>query len=83
MKAHLDENLPAPLARALHALSQPEGHAVQHASEIDERGATDLMLFQALMKDAFTIHVTQDHHHRKAIERHAISSQGKFEQIRI
>ena len=76
MKVVLDENLPPSLARALHELSLPDEHTVRHATELVTRGTSDVELFRALSEQAYTVHVTKDHHHRKPVERKAITECG-------
>lgn len=76
MKVVVDENLPAALARALHRLCEGDGHVVAHSSEIAPRGTTDVDLFKALSEQGFRVHVTQDNHNRKQIERKAIAEAG-------
>lgn len=76
MKVVLDENLPSTLAQALNALASPYGHIVKHSSEIVERGAKDVDLFKALSEEKYAIHITQDNHQRKQIERKAIADAG-------
>lgn len=76
MKVILDENLPLTLAQALNALASNDGHVVKHATEIVERGAKDVDLFKALFDQKYEIHITQDNHQRKQIERKAIADAG-------
>ena len=76
MKVVLDENLPSTLAQALNTLASPYGHTVKHSSEIVERGAKDVELFKALSEEKYELHITQDNHQRKQIERKAIADAG-------
>lgn len=76
MKAVLDENLPPALARALHELACVDDHSVQHVTQIVPMGSTDLAVFEAISVAKIGVHVTQDHHHRKPVERHAIAASG-------
>lgn len=76
MKAVLDENLPQALAQALNALAAHDGHSVKHVTEIASRGTKDIDLFKALADGKYELHLTQDHHHRKPIERKAIADAG-------
>ena len=76
MKAVIDENLPLSLAQALNALAASDGHVVKHATEIAQRGAKDVDLFAALAQGKYELHITQDHHYRKSIERKAIADAG-------
>ena len=76
MKAQLDENLSPALARALNSLVEPDDHEVIHVNELVPRGTSDVDLFAAVAKANVKIHITQDHHHRKQIERDAIAGAG-------
>lgn len=76
MKAQIDENLSPALAKALHALAEPDDHEVIHVTELVPRGTPDVELFAAVAKAKIQIHITQDHHHRRPIERDAIASAG-------
>jgi len=76
VRAQLDENLPPALAKALHCLAEQEGHMVLHVTQLVPRGTPDLELFVATAKAGVGIHITHDHHHRRAIERDAIARQG-------
>lgn len=76
MKAQLDENLPPALARALNALVEPDGHEVMHATDLVTAGTADVDLFAAIARAGVAIHITQDHHHRKPVERDAIAGAG-------
>jgi hypothetical protein len=76
VKVVIDENLPLTLAQALNALASNDGHTVKHSTEIAERGAKDVDLFKVLSDEKYEIHITQDHHQRKQIERKAIADAG-------
>jgi hypothetical protein len=76
VKAQLDENLSPALARALNSLVEADDHQVIHVNELVPRGAPDIDLFAAVTKAGIHIHITQDHHHRKQIERDAIARTG-------
>lgn len=76
MKAVIDENLPLALAQALNALASTDGHIVKHSTEVAGRGAKDVDLFKALSDEKYELHITQDHHQRKQIERKAIADAG-------
>lgn len=75
MKAQIDENLPPALARALNALVAADGDEVVHVTDY-AKGATDLELFQRAVDDGVQVHVTQDHHYRRPVEREAITRLG-------
>lgn len=76
MKALLDENLPPSFAKALDAFSAVTQCQVCHSSEIAARGTDDVSLFAALAAAGIRIHVTQDQHNRRPIERCAIADAG-------
>jgi len=76
LKAQLDENLPKSLAQALHSLAEADGHQVVHVLDLVKSGTTDINLFKAVAKAGVQIHITQDHHHRRPIERDAIAGSG-------
>lgn len=76
MKAQIDENLPPALARAIDAIARKDDHEVVHVRDFVGTGTTDLALFAAAIKVGVRVHVTQDHHHRRAIERAAIARLG-------
>ena len=73
MKVQIDENLPPALARAIDAIATTDEHRVFHVREFVEPGTTDLELFDAATQRGIRVHVTQDHHHRRAAEREAIA----------
>lgn len=76
MKAQLDENLSPALARALHCLAQADDHEVVHVTDLVPRGTLDVDLFSVVAKAKVQVHITQDHHHRRPIERDAIAAAG-------
>lgn len=76
MKAQIDENLSPALARALHCLAQADDHEVVHVTELAPRGTSDKDLFAAVVQAKIQVHITQDHHHRRPIERDAIAAAG-------
>ncbi|HEV2682308.1 MAG TPA: DUF5615 family PIN-like protein [Rhodanobacter sp.] len=76
MKAQLDENLSAALARALNSLAEADNHQVVHVIDLVPRGTPDVELFAAVKDAGVQIHITQDHHYRRQIERDAIASAG-------
>ena len=76
MKVVIDANLPSALAGALHALAASDEHSVLHVDDLAGRAATDLEIFQAYAAQKIDIHITQDHHHRRAVELDAIASSG-------
>lgn len=75
LKAQIDENLPPAIARALHELVLVDGHQVVHVADY-ARGAPDLEVFQLAIDDGVKVHITQDHHHRRLLERQAITRLG-------
>lgn len=76
MKAQLDENLPKALARALNCLAEKDGHEVIHVLDLVLKGTSDVDLFAAVKDAGVLVHITQDHHHRRPIERDAIAQSG-------
>lgn len=76
MKAQIDENLPPTLARAINAIARNYDHEVVHVRDLVEGGTTDLALFEAAIQNDVSVHVTQDHHHRRPAEREAIARLG-------
>ncbi|UOV02881.1 hypothetical protein [Pseudoxanthomonas mexicana] len=76
MKAQIDENLSPALARALHCLAEADDHEVIHVTQIAPRGTPDVDLFALVAASKVQVHITQDHHHRRSIERDAIASAG-------
>lgn len=76
MKAQLDENLSPSLAGALNCLAKVDDHEVIHVSKLVPRGTSDVDLFAAAAKANVKIHITQDNHQRKQIEREAIAAAG-------
>lgn len=76
MKAQLDENLPPGLARALNSIAQADDHEIIHVLDLVDRGTSDLDLFKASMDAGVRVHITQDNHNRRPIEREAIARSG-------
>lgn len=76
MKAVVDENLPATLARILNALAEEAGDSVSHVNEICGKGTKDVALFGKIVAEGFTVHISLDHHFRRPAERQAISEHG-------
>jgi hypothetical protein len=76
LKAQLDENLSPALARALNSLAEIDGHQVVHVTSLVSRGTADIELFEAVKLAGVQIHITQDHHQRRQIERDAIAASG-------
>lgn len=76
MKVQIDENLSKALARALNCLAEADDHQVIHVLELVPKGTPDVDLFAAVAKAKVQVHITQDHHYRRQIERDAIASAG-------
>lgn len=76
MKAQIDENLPPALARSIDSIARVEGHEVVHVREFVSKGTKDLALFDEAIRRGISVHVTQDHHHRRPAEREAIARLG-------
>lgn len=75
MKVQIDENLPPALARALNAIAAIDEHEVVHVTDF-AKGAPDLDLFKRAIAHGIRVHVTQDHHQRRPVEREAIAKLG-------
>lgn len=76
MKALIDENLPHALAVALNALAKHDDNEVVHALDLVPRKTRDVELFRAIVDAKVRVHISQDHHDRRPIERDAIASSG-------
>lgn len=76
MKAQIDENLPRSLARAVHAIAHLDDDEVVHVRDLVEAGTKDVELFELAAKAGIEVHVTQDHHQRRAAEREAVARLG-------
>ncbi|MFT3897812.1 MAG: DUF5615 family PIN-like protein [Thermomonas sp.] len=76
MKAAIDENLPTVLAKVLHPLAELHGHEVVHVTDLVKKGTKDPQVFAAIGKAGISVHITQDHHHRKLVEREVIAGSG-------
>lgn len=76
MKAAVDENLPPVLAEVLNALAKLNGHEVVHIEDVVKRGTKDAQLFAAIGRAGISVHITQDHHHRKPVEREVMAGSG-------
>ena len=74
MKAQLDENLPPALAHALNCLVADDGHSVIHVMAVVPRGTPDVELLLETSSLGIHVHITQDHHHRRPVERDTIST---------
>jgi hypothetical protein len=75
LKVQIDENLPPALARALDAIAAIDEHEVVHVTDF-AKGAPDVDLFKCAVARGIRVHVTQDHHQRRPVEREAIASLG-------
>ncbi|WWW35867.1 hypothetical protein V8017_01855 [Stenotrophomonas rhizophila] len=76
MKAQIDENLPPALARAIDPIARVDDHEVVHVRDFVGSGTKDVALFEEAIQQGIQVHVTQDHHHRRPVEREAISAAG-------
>lgn len=76
MKAQLDENLPPGLAQALNCIARVHDHEIIHVLDIVDRGTSDVDLFAAATAHGVQVHITQDNHNRRQIEREAIAKSG-------
>lgn len=75
MKVQIDENLPPALARALNAIASADDHEVIHVTDY-AKGAPDLTLFRKAIDAGIAVHITQDHHNRRTLEKEAIAGLG-------
>ena len=75
MKVQLDENLSPALARALDAVCAIDNHQVVHVNDY-AKGAKDLQLFDLAVEAGIEVHITQDHHFRRSVEKETISRVG-------
>lgn len=76
MKAQLDENLPRGLAQALNCIAKAHDHEIIHVLDIVEAGTSDVDLFATATAQGVQVHITQDNHNRRQIEREAIAKSG-------
>lgn len=76
MKAQIDENLPPALARAIDPIARVDDHEVVHVRDFVGSGTKDVALFEEAIQQGIQVHVTQDHHHRRPVEREAIARLG-------
>jgi hypothetical protein len=77
LKALVDENLPHSLARALSELAKAQDQdEVMHVFDVAERATPDDELFRIIAAQGFRVHITQDNHNRKALERRVIAECG-------
>lgn len=76
MKFLIDNNLPPPLAKALHELSIKDGHSVIHLSEKFPRNAPDIDWIQALKDEGDWVVVSQDQFKKSDLEKKAIRECG-------
>lgn len=76
MKAQLDENLPRGLARALNSIAISDEHEIIHVLDLVAPGTSDVDLFEASIGAGVQVHITQDNHNRRPIEREAIARSG-------
>ena len=75
MKVQLDENLSPALARALNAVCAVDDHEVIHVTDY-AKGSKDELLFALAVQAGIEVHITQDHHFRRGVEKETISRVG-------
>lgn len=75
MKVQIDENLPPALARALNAIASTDNYEVIHVTDY-AKGDPDPILFRKAIDAGVAVHITQDHHHRRTLEKEAIAGLG-------
>ncbi|MCL1481160.1 hypothetical protein MIH18_13305 [Marinobacter sp. M3C] len=76
MKFLLDNNLPPALARALHELSEPEGHTVIHLSQKFSRDTPDIEWINILKAEGGWVVVSQDQFKKSDLEKQAFRRAG-------
>ncbi len=76
MKFLLDNNLPAPLARALNELSLPHDHTVIHLTEKFAQNTSDITWIQALHQEGGWVIISQDKFNKGDLEKRAIREAG-------
>lgn len=76
MKFLLDNNLPPPLARALHELSASEGHTVIHLSEKFPSDTADIEWISVLKAEGDWVVVSQDQFRKSDLEKQAFRQAG-------
>lgn len=75
MRFFVDNNLPPALARALHALSEPEFHEVRHIREKFPEDTDDQTWIAALEREGAWVVITRDKL-SKGLEREALRRAG-------
>jgi hypothetical protein len=75
LKVLIDENLTQVLARTLNLIVGIDDHEVIHALDIG-KGTPDLELFERAIQAGVKVHITQDHHHRRLVQKEAIARLG-------
>jgi len=67
----IDNNLPQPLAEALHALSAPKGYQVVHLKQKFTPSTPDTEWIESLSKESDWVVITQDHLRKGDLEKEA------------
>ncbi len=75
MRFFVDNNLPAPLAYALHELSKPKDHRVVHLKDLFAADAPDADWIDGLSREGGWIVITHDNLN-KGLEREALRRAG-------
>lgn len=76
MKFLVDNNLPPPFARALHALSENEGHQVLSLKEKFAANTSDVDWIGALQAEGDWVVISQDHFRKGNLEKKAFRECG-------
>jgi hypothetical protein len=72
----LDNNLPPPLARALHELSKKDGHAVEHLRDKFPANTDDVTWINILREEDDWAIISQDRFRKGQLEAKAIRESG-------
>ncbi|SEJ95928.1 PIN-like domain-containing protein [Paraburkholderia diazotrophica] len=75
MRFFVDNNLPPPLAKALHALCEPSGHETWHLKQRFAQNAVDSYWIETLSKEGGWAVITHDKLN-KGLEREALRRAG-------
>lgn len=76
MRFLLDNNLPPPLARALHELSKNDGHEVVHLRDKFPADTSDIVWIDVLRTEGNWVIISQDRFRKGALEAKAIRDCG-------
>ncbi len=76
MNFFIDNNLPINIAKALNALSKPEGHVVVHLQDKFDHATRDETWITELSTDGEWVIITQDHLKKNNLEKEAFRQSG-------